>query len=158
MIETLCKILQDFSVNKNQNRKSVYPCNLGKGGGGRNIVIRKKIRQSLAHHFSFSNFVCLLEYCKNMICYEWFFFFSLAVFGENARYCYSLGILVIVMQKLWHFVISVITEGTFLKLGICVHYPKSNLYYQGRQFKMHFFLFRIMPLFGIKTFYPLSST
>ena len=27
----------------------------------------------------------------------------------------------------------------YLNLGICVHYPKSNPYYQGRQFKKHFF-------------------
>ena len=32
----------------------------------------------------------------------------------------------------------------YLKLGICVHCPKSNPYYQGRQFKMHFL--RIMAL------------
>ena len=35
--------------------------------------------------------------------------------------------------------ISVITEDIYLKHGICVHYPKSNTYYQGRQFKIHFF-------------------
>ena len=47
------------------------------------------------------------------------------------------------MQKLWHFVISLlislITEDIYLKLGVCVHYPKSNPYYQGRQFKRLFF-------------------
>ena len=42
--------------------------------------------------------------------------------------------------------ISVVTEDIYLKLGVCVHYPKSNLYYQGRQFKMY--LYRIMPLFS----------
>ena len=35
--------------------------------------------------------------------------------------------------------ISVITENIYLKLGVCVHYPKSNPYYQGSRFKMHFF-------------------
>ena len=35
--------------------------------------------------------------------------------------------------------ISVITEDVYVKLGICVHYPKSNPYDQGRQFKLHFF-------------------
>ena len=45
------------------------------------------------------------------------------------------------------FVISVITEDIDLKFGVCVHYPKSNPYRQGRQFKIHF-LFRIMPLFS----------
>ena len=34
--------------------------------------------------------------------------------------------------------ISLITEDIYLKLATCVHYPKSNLYYQGRLFKMHF--------------------
>ena len=28
-----------------------------------------------------------------------------------------------------------------MKLRICVHFSKSNPYYQGRQFKMHFFFF-----------------
>ena len=41
--------------------------------------------------------------------------------------------------------ISVITGYVYLKLGVCVCYPKSKLYYEGRQFKMHFF--RIMCLF-----------
>ena len=63
--------------------------------------------------------------------------FSSAVFEENPRYCNSLGIVVI--QKLWHFVISLITEAIYLKLGICAHFPKSNPYYQGKLFKMHFF-------------------
>ena len=43
--------------------------------------------------------------------------------------------------------ISVINEDINLKLGLCVHYPKRNPYYQGRQIKMIFFFFRIMPLF-----------
>ena len=34
--------------------------------------------------------------------------------------------------------ISIITEDVCLKLGVGVHYPKSNPYYRGRQFKMHF--------------------
>ena len=50
--------------------------------------------------------------------------------------------------------ISVITEDIDLKFGLCVHYPKSNLYYQGRQFKMHFS--QIYSPFS--TFYPLSNT
>ena len=33
-------------------------------------------------------------------------FFSSAVFGENQGYCYSLGVLV--MQKFWHFLISLL--------------------------------------------------
>ena len=35
--------------------------------------------------------------------------------------------------------ISVIIADIYLKLGACVHYPKSNRYYQGRQSKMIFF-------------------
>ena len=34
--------------------------------------------------------------------------------------------------------ISVIIEDICLKLRVCVHYPKSNPYYQGWQFKMFF--------------------
>ena len=30
------------------------------------------------------------------------------------------------------------TEDVYLKLGVRVHYPKSNSHYQGRQFKRHF--------------------
>ena len=52
---------------------------------------------------------------------------SLAVFGENPRYCYSLGI-VCVMQKTWTFCnTSVMTEGMYLKLGVCVHKEQSIL-------------------------------
>ena len=49
--------------------------------------------------------------------------------------------------------ISVITEDIYLKLGVCVNCPNSNPYYQGRQFKMHFFfffIFRIMLLFRLR--------
>ena len=35
--------------------------------------------------------------------------------------------------------ISVITEDIYFKLRTCVHYPKSNPYYQGRQFRINFF-------------------
>ena len=36
-------------------------------------------------------------------------FITLAVFGENPRYCYSLGVaVVVIMQKLLHFVISLL--------------------------------------------------
>ena len=63
--------------------------------------------------------------------------FSSTVFEENLRCCYSLSVVVDV-QELWHFVIS-------QKFGVCVHYPKSNAYYHGRQLKMHF-ISRIMTL------------
>ena len=71
----------------------------------------------------------------------WLVFCS-AVFGENQRYCYSLGVVVfvVIVQKLLRFCnISVVIEDIYLKLEVCVHYAKSNPYYQGRQFKMHFF-------------------
>ena len=38
--------------------------------------------------------------------------------------------------------ISLITEDIYMKLGVYVHYHKSNPCYQGSQFKMHFFLFQ----------------
>ena len=85
--------------------------------------------------------------------------FSSAVFGENPRYCYSLGVIVVVgvVQKLLTFCnISLTAEDIYLKLGFCVHYPKINLYYQGRQFKMH--IVRIVRLFRLRFFYPLSRT
>ena len=83
--------------------------------------------------------------------------FSLPVFRENPRYCYSLGSSVISMQKLTFCNISLTTEDIYLKLRVCLHYPKRNPYYQGRQFKMHFFLHNYAP-FSTKTFYLLSST
>ena len=62
------------------------------------------------------------------------------------------------LEKLRHFVISVNTEDFFLNLRVSVHYSKSNAYYQGRQFKMHFFFFFQNSPFSTKTFYTLSST
>ena len=72
--------------------------------------------------------------------------------GENPMYCYSLGIIA-VLQKLCHFVMTVVTEDIYLKLGVhvCVRYPRNNPHYQGGQFKMHFFL-RIVPLFRLRLF------
>ena len=119
--------------------------------------------------------------------------FSSAVFRENPRDCYSLGVVIVVVQRLTfcnisfvtediyiletlnmcslsksspHYQgrqfkmhiflelspffnlekltfcnISIITEDNYLKLGKCVHYPKSNPYYQGRQFKIFLFFF-----------------
>ena len=62
--------------------------------------------------------------------------FSSAVFRENPRYCYR--------RRRCHAEtvtfcnISVITEDICLKLGVCIYYPKSNPYYQRRQFEMFF--------------------
>ena len=68
-------------------------------------------------------------------------FLAWLFFRENPRYCYTLGVLVFtVMQKSVTFCnIFVITEDNYLKHRVCVHCPKSELYYQGRQFKMFFF-------------------
>ena len=47
-----------------------------------------------------------------------------------------------------YFVISLLllkfTEDFYLKLGLSVHYLRSNPYYQGRSFKMHFFFIIIL--------------
>ena len=43
---------------------------------------------------------------------------------------------------------SVFTEDIYLKLGICVQYPKSNLYYQRGHSNTQFF--RIMPFFLLR--------
>ena len=57
---------------------------------------------------------------------------------KKKRYC--LGVFVnVFVQKLTFCNITVIIEDIYLKLGVCVHYQTGNLYYQGRQFKMHFF-------------------
>ena len=76
--------------------------------------------------------------------------FSSAVFGENLRYCYIFRIAVV--QKLTFSSISVITEDIYLKF-LCVHHPNRNPYYQGRQFKMHFFFFffsELCPFFDLQ--------
>ena len=66
-------------------------------------------------------------------------YFWLCCFGENPRYCYSHCIVFGVVQKLTFCNISLITEDTCSKVRVCVRYPQSNPYYQGRQFIMHFF-------------------
>ena len=95
-------------------------------------------------------------------------FFSSAVFGENLRYCYSVVVVIAVIVKVFVVVvvmlknltfcnISVINEYIYMELGICVHCPKSNPCYQGRQFKKLFR--RTMPLFqsiGTLTFCNIS--
>ena len=75
--------------------------------------------------------------------------FSSAVFRENPDVLLLPSVVVHVVQKLREFVISLLLLK-ILKLGVCVHYPKSNLYYQGRQFKMHFFFFsKLCPFFDL---------
>ena len=52
--------------------------------------------------------------------------FTLAVFREYPRYCYSLGVVVVVIvQKILHFIISLITNDIYLKLWICVNYSRA---------------------------------
>ena len=77
---------------------------------------------------------------------------SSAAFGENPRYCYSLSVVVVVRRprraKTVTFRnVSVITEDIYLELGVCVHHPKSNPCYKGRQFQMHFS--ELCPLFDL---------
>ena len=73
------------------------------------------------------------------------------LFSEKSRdIAIALELSVCHAKTLTFLIISVITEDIYLKLGVCVHYPESNPYYQGRSFKMYFF--RIMPLFCIRIF------
>ena len=92
--------------------------------------------------------------------WKWhFFFFCSAVFRDNSRYCYSHCPIVVHCRcaKLWHFVISLILLKIFTEnLRVCVHYLKSNPYYQVDNSEWIFF--RVMPVFRLKTFYSLSST
>ena len=60
------------------------------------------------------------ETIQNIFFLEFCPFFTLDIFG--------------------YFVISVIAEVIDFELGVYVYYPKCNPYYQGRQFKMHFFV------------------
>ena len=82
--------------------------------------------------------------------------FSSTVFGEIPRYSYSLGVGVVRHRRRAKSVtfcnIYVITEDIYLKLGMCVHYSKSNPYYQRRQYKMLFFFFSELCPFSNKTF------
>ena len=51
-----------------------------------------------------------------------------------------------------------ITEDIYLKLGVYLHYPKSNKCCEGRQFKKNIFFFsELCPFFDLDIF-PLSST
>ena len=83
------------------------------------------------------------------------FIFSLAVFAENQRYCYSLGVVVVVfvVQKLWHFVISLLLLKIFtwnseyaFTIQRVVHTVKEE------NTKCNFF--RIIPLFCLRLFFP----
>ena len=66
--------------------------------------------------------------------------FSLAVFGRKTKvllwpwHCHCRC-----AKSLTFCNISVITEDINLKLGICVHSPKSSPFYPGGQFKINFF-------------------
>ena len=87
-----------------------------------------------------------------------------AYMGENRRYCYSLGVVDVVVQKLWHFCnISVITEDIYLKLGSNCSLSKeqsilSRETIQNSFFYWFFFFFQKYAPFPIFTFYPLSRT
>ena len=69
--------------------------------------------------------------------------FSSTVFGENQRYCYSLGIVVIIVQKLTFCNVSVITEET---QNMCSLSKEQSILSKEN------FFFRIMPLFTYTAF------
>ena len=90
--------------------------------------------------------------------------FSLAVFRENPRYYYSFCVVIIVivvfMQKLWHFVISLLLLKIFtwnleyvFTIQRAIHAIKGD----NSRCSFFFFLKNYAP-FSTKTFYPLSST
>ena len=89
--------------------------------------------------------------------------FSSAVFRENPRYCYSLessslssssssaAAAASSSHKPRNFVISLILMKIFTgKSGVCVHSPKSNPYYQGRQSAL--FFSELCPLLRLRFF------
>ena len=48
---------------------------------------------------------------------------------------------------------SLSNRHIYLKLGVCVHYPKGNPYYQGRQLKKNFFFnSELCPVFDLRLF------
>ena len=59
--------------------------------------------------------------------------------GIVVAFASLLSLLSMLSSSLTFCKISIITEDIYLKLGVSVHHPKRNPYYQGRQFKMHFF-------------------
>ena len=78
----------------------------------------------------------------------WLTAFLARLFSEVI--CYHLAVIIVrrFCAKTVSFCnISVITKEIYLKLRPCVHYSKSNPYYQGRQFKMHFY--ELCPFFTL---------
>ena len=83
--------------------------------------------------------------------------FSSAVFGENLRYCYSLGIVGggsrSVMQKCWQYLISLLLLKIFTWNSEYVFtFQRAVHTIKGDNLKCIFF-FRIMPLFRLKHFW-----
>ena len=81
------------------------------------------------------------------------FSFSSAVFVENLRYCYGLGVVVIVsaMQKLWHYIIVLLLMKIFNWNSEYV-FTIERAFILSRETKIKmlfffFFFFIIMPLF-----------
>ena len=71
-------------------------------------------------------------------------FFSSPVFAEKTRCCCAKSLIFCNISDI------------YFKLGLFVHYWKSNSHYQGRQFKMH--LFRIIPFFWLRLFILYQAT
>ena len=80
-----------------------------------------------------------------------------AVVGENLRYCSCLGVVVfvVVVQKLWHFVISLLTLKIFtwtpeyvFTIQRAIHTIKGD----NSKCIFFFFFFKIMPLFWFSLF------
>ena len=79
------------------------------------------------------------EYIKDYVFFR-SLIFSLAIFGENLRYCYSLGIVVV-----WHRCCA--KTLTFCNISCYLKIFMWNLFTttranQGRPFKMDFFFFQ----------------
>ena len=85
---------------------------------------------------------------QSFSCLAWLF--SEKTRGIAVALALSLSCVVVVQNLLIFCDISVIDKDIYLKLGVCVQYPKSNLCFYGRQFQMHFS--RIMPLSRFKIF------
>ena len=85
--------------------------------------------------------------------------FSVAVFRENLRYCYSLGTIVVVfmVQKQWHFVIPLLLLEIFTWNSEYVFTFQRTIHTIKGDNSKCIFIYRIMPLVWLRFFYPLSS-
>ena len=75
--------------------------------------------------------------------------FSLVVFCENLRYCYSRVVVIGAVQKLTFCNVSVITEDIYLKLSICVCYQITIHTIKEDNTKCFFFFSELNPFFDL---------